>query len=269
MLHMMSAAAKGIGYLGYKGYTTTRSGARFHVGLFDGRSGELLSLIQADYLGQVRTGAASGVATKYLARKDAATVGLFGTGKQARTQLQAVCKVRPVKHVHVFSRSADRRRQFAGEMSAELGVEVVPVDQPEAAVRDQDIIITATTSAEPVFRGECITAGTHLNVIGSNFVSKTEVDAAAVKQANLIVVDCKDQARIEAGDLVPVLDVTEPHWDEVVELGAIIVGKSHGRCGDKDVTLFKSVGLAVEDVAVAARVYEAAKRQGVGRTIDW
>src|SRR5438270_8869686 len=109
MLHVLSAAAKGVGYLGYKAYTTSKSGARFHVALFDGRTGELLSLMEADYLGQVRTGAASGVATKYLARPDASTVGIFGTGKQAKTQIEAVCAVRPVKRVHVYSRSKENR----------------------------------------------------------------------------------------------------------------------------------------------------------------
>src|SRR5205085_7693260 len=139
-----------------------------------GRSGELVALIHADYLGQVRTGAASGVATKYLARPEAASVGLYGTGKQARTQLLAVCKVRPVRRVQVYSPNAEHRRQFAAEMSRECGTEVMPVDQPEAAARDLDIVITATASREPVLCGDWLADGTHLNVIGSNFLSKAE-----------------------------------------------------------------------------------------------
>src|SRR5438445_606856 len=116
-LHVMSAAAKSLGFAGYKAYSTSRKGTHFHVGLYDGKTGALVAMIQADYLGQVRTGAASGIATKYMARPDAATVGIYGTGKQARTQLQAVCKVRKVSRIHVYSRSEQNRRQFAEEMS--------------------------------------------------------------------------------------------------------------------------------------------------------
>jgi alanine dehydrogenase len=269
MLHVMSAAAKGVGFLGYKAYTTMKAGAHFHVGLFDGRTGELLALIQADYLGQVRTGAASGVATRHLATPQAALVGSFGAGKQARTQVQAVCAVRPVKRVTVYSRSAERRQRFAEEMSRVCGVEVVPVDRPERVAEGQDIVITATNATEPVLRGEWIADGTHLNVIGSNFLSKAEVDVAAVRRANRVVVDSKEQAKLEAGDLVPAVEAGVLHWKDVVELGAVLVGKAGGRTGPADVTLFKSVGLAIEDVVTAARVYEAAKEKGVGREVKW
>jgi alanine dehydrogenase len=268
MLHTMSAAAKGSGYLGYKAYTTTKHGARFHVGLYDGRTGELLALIEADYLGQVRTGAASGVATKYLARLDPATVGLFGAGKQARTQLQAVCAVRPIKRAHVYSRSDESRRRFADEMGAACGVEVVPVDRPEQAAAGMDVIFTATSATEPVLRGEWVGDGTHLNVIGSNYLSKSEIDVETVRRSKLITVDSKEQAKLEAGDLVPAVEQGVLHWSDVVELGAVMVGKAAGRGGPADVTLFKSVGVAIEDVMTAARVYAAAQEQGVGRKID-
>jgi alanine dehydrogenase len=269
MLHVMSAAAKGVGYLGYKAYTASKHGARFHVGLFDGRTGELVALMAADYLGQMRTGAASGVATKYLANPEAAMVGLYGAGKQARTQLQAVCAVRPTKRVAVFSRSPESRRRFADEMSAICRVEVVPVDRPELAARGQDIIITATNATEPVLRGEWIEGGTHLNVVGSNFLSKAEIDVATVRRANRIVVDSKEQCKLEAGDLAPAVEAGVIHWSDLVELGAVLVGKAPGRGGPADVTMFKSVGLAIEDVFTAALVYAAAKEQGVGQTINW
>jgi ornithine cyclodeaminase/alanine dehydrogenase-like protein (mu-crystallin family) len=269
MLHVMSAAAKGLGYLGYKAYTTSKRGARFHVALFDGRSGDLLALMEADYLGQMRTGAASGVATKYLANPQAATVGVYGTGKQARTQLQAVCAVRPIRRGSVYSRSEENRHRFADEMTRECGVEVVPVDHPEAATRGQAIVVTATGATAPVLRGEWIEEGAHLNVVGSNFLSKTEIDIDTVQRANLVVVDNKEQAKLEAGDLVPPIDGGILRWPDVIELGAVVVGKAPGRGGPTEVTLFKSVGLAIEDVATAARVYEAARGQGVGRQIDW
>ena len=269
MMHVMAAAAKSVGYLGYKVYTTSKQGARFHVGLFDGRTGELLALVEADYLGQMRTGAASGVATRHLANPDAARVGCYGAGKQARTQIMAVCAVRPVRRVMVYSRSAENRRRFAEDMSRECGVEVVPADRPEDAARGQEIIITATAATEPVLRGEWIERGAHLNVIGSNFLSKAEIDVAAVRRATRVVVDSKEQAKLEAGDFVPAIDAGVLHWAEVVELGAVLVGKTPGRGSPSDVTLFKSIGLAIEDVVTAGRVYEAAKGHRVGRTIDW
>ncbi len=200
MLHVMSASAKTLGAMGYKAYTTSRKGAQFHVGLFDSKTGELKALMQADYLGQVRTGAASGVATQYMARPDTQEVGLFGSGKQARTQLIAVCKVRRVNRVQVYSPNEERRRRFCAEIEKEVGCEVQPVPRPELAGQDKDIVITATTSREPVLYGDWLSEGTHLNVVGSNFITKAEVDVVAVRRCENIVIDSKDQGRLEAGD---------------------------------------------------------------------
>jgi len=267
MLHMMSAAVKGVGYVGYKAYATSKTGAHFQVGLFDGRTGQPVALMQADYLGQVRTGAASAVATRYLARGDAATLGVYGAGKQARTQVLAVCAVRQIKRVRVFSRSDHNCRRFADEVSKECGVEVVPVDRPELAARGQQIICTATNAAEPVLRGEWIEPGTHVNAVGTNFLGRAEIDVAAVKRANLITADSKEQGKLEAGDLAAAVDAGAIHWSDVVELGAVLIGKAPGRNNTDEVTVFKSVGIAIEDVVVAARVYEAAKERGVGQEV--
>jgi ornithine cyclodeaminase/alanine dehydrogenase-like protein (mu-crystallin family) len=269
MLHVMSAASKGVGMVGCKAYTTTRRGAHFHVSLFDGKTGNLLALIQADFLGQVRTGAASGVATQYMARPDASEVGLFGTGKQARTQLLAVCKARKIRHVSVYSPNDEHRRRFAQEMGPACGCEIEPVNRPEMAAEDKDVVITATTSREPVLYGNWLAEGTHLNLIGSNFLAKAEVDIVAVRRCESIVVDSKDQARLEAGDFVQALEEGAIHWADVHELGQVIVGRYTGRAHPQDVTLFKSLGIALEDVAVAARVYARAQEAGVGRVIEW
>jgi ornithine cyclodeaminase/alanine dehydrogenase-like protein (mu-crystallin family) len=269
MLHAMSAASKTLGYLGYKMYVTTRKGSHFHVGLFDGKSGELLSLMRADFLGQMRTGAASGLATRCMARADAQTVGVFGAGKQARTQLLAVAKVRQLTKIWVCSPSEEHRRRFANEMERELGIPVEPVAQPQFAATNQDIVITATTSREPVLHGDWVTPGTHLNVIGSNFLGKAEIDAATIRRCAVIAVDNKDQARLEAGDFVKALEDGLLHWSDVTELQAILIGRRSGREHPEDVTLFKSVGIALEDVAVAGRIYEAAKAAGLGREIPW
>src|SRR5438874_12742400 len=225
--------------------------------------------MQADCVGQMRTGAASGVATEYMARPDASEVGLFGSGKQARTQLQAICKVRKIRRVQVYSPNEERRRHFAAEMCELCQTDVEPVPRPEMAAEDKDIIITATTSREPVLNGHWIAEGTHLNVIGSNFLTKAEIDAVAVRCCNSIVVDSKDQARLEAGDFVQALEEGSIHWADVHELGQIIVGRYTGRAHPQDVTLFKSLGIAVEDVAVAATVFARAQAEGVGKVLDW
>jgi ornithine cyclodeaminase/alanine dehydrogenase-like protein (mu-crystallin family) len=269
MLHIMAAAAKSLGFMGYKAYATGRKGANFHFALIDGKTGALLSIMQADYLGQVRTGAASGIATEYMARPDASEVGLFGAGKQARTQLQAVCQVRKIERVQVYCRNEENRRQFAAEMSELCKTDVTPVPRPELATEDKDIVITATTSREPVFNGHWIAEGTHINAVGSNFLGKAEIDAVTVRRCESIVVDSKEQARIEAGDFVQALEDGSIHWADIHELGQVIVGRYTGRAHPQDVTLFKSLGIAIEDVAVGARVYQKAQAAGLGRTIDW
>jgi ornithine cyclodeaminase/alanine dehydrogenase-like protein (mu-crystallin family) len=269
MLHVMSASAKTLGIMGYKAYTTSRKGTHFHVGLYDGKTGALMALLQADYLGQMRTGAASGVATQYMARPDASEVGLFGSGKQARTQLQAICLVRKIRRVQVYSPNAERRSRFAHEMRAVCQTEVEPVPRPEMAAEDKDIIITATSSREPVLNGHWIAEGTHLNAVGSNFLAKAELDAVAVRRCDSIVVDSKDQARLEAGDFVQALEEGSIHWADIHELGHVIVGRYTGRAHPQDVTLFKSLGIAIEDIAVAARIYAMAQASSVGRLIDW
>jgi alanine dehydrogenase len=267
MLHVLPAAARTMGAIGFKAYTTGRFSAQFHVTLYDPKTGQMTALIQADYLGQMRTGAASGVATKKLARPDATTLGLYGTGKQARTQLLAVCKVRSVKRVHVYGRDEERRRRFAEEMTRECGTEVVPVAAPDEAAKGLDIIITATTSREPVLFGEWISEGAHLNVIGSNFLSKSEIDADVLRRATLITVDSKEQARLEAGDFVAALKEGTLDWQDVYELSHVLIGRYPGRQSPQDITLFKSLGLGVEDIAVGVKVVELARQRRVGREL--
>lgn len=269
VLHVMSAAAKTLGVMGYKAYATSRKGANFHVGLFDGKTGELTAILQADYLGQMRTGAASGVATKLLARPEAATVGLYGTGKQARTQILAMCKVRPIKHISVFSRSDDNRRKFCAEMTPLCQCPVEPAAKAEDAAVGKDIVCTATSSREPVLFGDWLSEGTHLNIIGSNYLSKAEIDVAVVRRANTIFVDSKDQAALEAGDFRQARDDGALQWGQVRELSELIAGRAPGRQAADHITLFKSLGLAIEDVATAARVLAKAKEAKVGRWIEW
>lgn len=269
MLHVLAAAAKTLGIMGFKAYSTSRRGAQFVIGLYDGKTGNLDAILQADYLGQVRTGAASGVATQYMARPEAQDVGLFGTGKQARTQIWAVSKVRKLRRVQVYSPNEERRRQFAREMSQVCECDIEPVSRPEQAAQQKDIVITATTSRDPVLNGQWLAEGTHLNVIGSNFLAKAEVDVETIRRCKTIIVDSKEQARLEAGDFVQALEEGLIRWSEVHELGQVILGRYAGRMHPQDITLFKSLGIGLEDIAVAARVVTRAREKGLGRTIDW
>jgi ornithine cyclodeaminase/alanine dehydrogenase-like protein (mu-crystallin family) len=154
-------------------------------------------------------------------------------------------------------------------MSEICRTEVEPVERAETAVHNKDIVITATSSREPVVNGHWIAQGTHMNAIGSNFLGKAELDVLTVRRCKSIVVDSKDQARLEAGDLVQALEEGGIHWADVHELGQVVVGRYVGRAHPQDVTLFKSLGIGLEDVAVAARVYAKARAEGVGRQLEW
>jgi alanine dehydrogenase len=268
MLHVLPAAIKTLGAIGFKAYTTTKQGARFQVTLFDPKTGAMAAIIEADLLGQFRTGAATGVATKKLARADAATLGCIGTGKQARTQLLAACKVRNLKSVKVYGRNEERRKSFAAQLSAETGVEHVPVDSAEAAVREQDIVITATSAREPVLQGAWLAEGAHVNLVGSNFLSKSESDAEVFRRAALVTVDSKEQAKLEAGDFLAALNAGVLQWSDVFEFAPVLVGRYPGRNSAHDITIFKSLGLGIEDVALAVKIVELAGKQNIGRRLN-
>lgn len=269
MLHAMHAAAGYLGVAGAKVYSTTKAVAVFHVLLYDAASGRLLAMIEADHLGRLRTGAASGVATELMARPDSTTVGLFGTGRQAVTQLEAVLAVRRISRVEVCSRDADRCAAFADEMSGRLDVEIAPALRPDMAVMEKDIVITATSAKSPLFDGNLLTEGVHLNVVGSNFLRKSEIDVTTVRRADVIVCDSVEACRHEAGDFVASIEAGVMSWENVHDLSAVVTGNATGRATPDDVTLFKSVGLAIEDVALGYEVYQRAQDAGVGRELPF
>ena len=268
-LHTMSAVAQYLGCAGWKAYTTTSHGARFHVGLYSTKTAELTALIEANYLGQLRTGAAGAVATECMARPDAKVVGLFGSGRQARTQLKGVCAVRKIELVEVYSRDEERCRQFAELMSEWCNTKVVPSRNPDEVAAEKDIVICATSSRTPLFEGRVLDEGTHLNVVGSNFLNKAEVDAKTVQRADTIVCDSIEQCRLEAGDFVDALEAGAVEWSNMRELADVVAGRETGRKTAESITLFKSVGLAIEDVALAARLVELAEKEGLGRRLPF
>jgi alanine dehydrogenase len=267
VLHYMAASDSEAGYFGMKIYSTSPSGARFVVPLYNTQTGELVAMIEADYLGQMRTGAASGVATRYMARQNARILGIIGTGLQARAQLEAVVSIRKFETIRAFGRDKTRRETFANEMSQKLGIAVAPVDSAERAVKDSDVIITMTSSVKPVVDGKWLDPGVHINAAGSNWPHKAELDAKAVLWCDVIAADSVEQAKIEAGDLIQAFDGDESKWGQVRKLSEIVAGKIKGRTDDREITLFKSVGLAAEDIATAARVYELARERKIGREV--
>jgi ornithine cyclodeaminase/alanine dehydrogenase-like protein (mu-crystallin family) len=268
-LHTMSAVASYLGYAGWKAYSSTSHGARFHVGLYSIKSGELVAMIEANHLGQLRTGAASAVATECMARPDAKVVGLFGSGYQARTQLKGVCSVRKIELVEVYSRDAERCRQFADLMSEWCNTKVVPSRNPDEVAAEKDIVICATSARTPLFEGKSLDEGTHLNVVGSNYLNKAEIDAKTVHRADTIVCDSIAQCRLEAGDFVQALEDGAVEWSNMHELADVVAGRETGRKTADCITLFKSVGLALEDVALAARLLELAQHEGLGQPLPF
>ncbi len=266
-LHYMAAADSAGGYMGLKIYTVSPSGARFLVPLFGATTGEMVALIEANYLGQVRTGAASGVATRVLAREDASIAGIVGTGLQARTQLEAVALARKLEGVRAYSRDVGKREQFAKEMTQRLGLPVAAVSSAEEAVRGSDIVITSTTSTKPVVEGRWLAPGTHVNAIGVNFAEKREIDAEAVRRCDVIAADSVEQSKLEAGDLIQAFAEDASRWASVREIADIATGKMPGRTNRDQITMFKSNGIAIEDIVVAGKIYEMARERGMGREV--
>ncbi|MFO0937026.1 MAG: ornithine cyclodeaminase family protein [Gemmataceae bacterium] len=267
MLHVLPAAAKTLGALGFKAYTTGKFGAKFHLNLYDPKTGDPTAIIEADYLGQVRTGAATGVATKKLSNPDARIVGILGAGKQSRTQLEAIGKVRTISEARVFSPTAERREAFAKEMTERCGFAVRAVETAEEAVQEASIVATATTAREPILKGAWLSEGCHVNLAGSNFLSKAEADSELFRRAAIVVADSKDQAKLEAGDFVAPMKAGIFGWSDVTDLCHILTGRYPGRTSHDDITIFKSLGLGIQDIAVGVKLIDLARQKNVGREV--
>lgn len=264
-LHIMQAGAPGLNLIGYKAYYATPKGIRYHLHLYDAASGKLTAIIEASYLGLVRTGAASGVATRLLARKDAAVVAMIGAGKQAIAQLEAVCSVRSVREVRVYNRTPERAQRFCEIMGSRLrGTTLRAVPTAADAVHGAAIINVITKAASPVLLGEWLEPGQHVNAAGSNSLTRRELDEAAVKRCACVVVDSRTTARRECGDLLPIVEKGFADWDVLPELGELIVGRVPGRLAEDDITLFESQGMAVQDLYVGHRILALARERGMG-----
>ena len=269
--HFMAAADGEQGVFGYKAYPSFAGpgGAKMMMMLYDYETGQLLACMEAGRLGQIRTGAASGLATRYMARCAASTVAVIGSGFQARTQLEAVCAVRSIGEARVFSRRQERREDFAQRSSERLGVDVQPAESAQECVEGADIVIAITSAREPVVLGDWLAPGAHVNAAGGNHWLRREIDEAAVLKSELIVVDDLEQARIECGDLMWLEARGTFRWDMAHELQEVVAGRVPGRLSQEGVTLFESMGVALEDIAAADLVFRKAREQGIGQELPF
>ena len=257
-LALMGAADRGLGLAGSKTYAATSSGAAFVVTLFD-ESGALLAVLEANILGQLRTGAASGVAAKFLAREGAASLGIIGCGFQAETQVACIRAAVPtIERVVAYCRSEERLEEFCDRVATEAA------ETHAEAAQSRDVVVTATTSRDPVLRGEWLEPGALVCAIGANDPGRRELDNVVLERAAFVCCDSKDQARIESGDLIEPVESGVLDWLEVHELQEVVAGEVIGRASPDDIVVFKSNGLAEWDVALAAAAVDRARERGVG-----
>ena len=256
MLAHMTAALHEQGVFGFKTYSIVAGKYQFFVLLYSVETGDLLAVFEAASLGRLRTGAASGVSAKYMAREDSAEVGILGSGFQAGAQLEAICSVRPITRAGVYSPNEEHRTGFARRMVETLGIEVRAVDEPREVVESADILVTITNSPTPVFEGEWLKPGTHVCAVGGANEYVTELDDATIRRADFIAVDSIAQAKVECGELLMPTSRGLLLWEQVSEFWQVVGGVKAGRRGDEDITLFKSLGMAMWDLAAAKVVYE-------------
>lgn len=269
MLSVMGGGLFHQGLLGVKTYTVVKGAYSFQVSLYDANTGELLLYTQANRLGQLRTGATTGVAVKHLANPEDATVGIIGTGGQAPTQLEALSKVRGIKKIKAYSRTQERREEFARRMTDTMGVEVSAVTSNEDAVRDCDIVLCIAATMDPVVEAAWLKDGSTLIGAGPTTWRAREVDEAVITRAGKLIVDSTEQAAIEAGDLCSAVDKGIIQWSKVHELRHVVSGAVTGRDSNDQVVYAKIMGTGVADVAAAKLAYDSAKAAGLGTEMDW
>ena len=269
MLSVMGGGLFYDGILGVKTYTVVQGKYSFQVSVYNANTGELMCYTQANRLGQLRTGATTGVAVKHLSRSDAATVGIIGTGYQAPTQLEAVCQVRNVQKIRAFSRTPEGRESFAETMTDSLGISVEPVNSGEAAVAGSDIVICIAAAQEPVLQGEWLSPGSTVIGAGPTTWRVREVDDATFARADKIFVDSAEQAPVEAGDMASAVDRGILQWSRLQELRQVVAGAVTGRDNPEQIIYAKLMGTGVADVAAAKLAYDRAKSKSLGLEMEW
>jgi len=265
-LHMMAGAIPG--YFGYKAYSVAAGKTRFLFYLYSAETTELVAMMEADTLGQIRTGAASGLATRLMANPDVKQATLIGAGWQAQSQLQAIDAVRQLDRVWIVNRTPERCDGFIRKMQPLVKAKLEVARSTEDAVRSSQLVTTITNSREPVLKGDWLQPGVHINAAGGNLLLRRELDDATVLKADRIVVDSLEQCRQEAGEFLGAIETGRRHWEEFAELRNVAAGLTPGRTSVSEITLFKSGGIALEDLAIGKLVYERAVERKVGRILD-
>jgi ornithine cyclodeaminase/alanine dehydrogenase-like protein (mu-crystallin family) len=257
----MAASDLELGYAGAKIYAGFHDGAAFVVALFSVSEPELVAVLEADHLGRLRTGAASAVAAKHLAREDAVSLGVIGCGRQAETQVACIRAALPaIDHVVAYCRTEESLRDFCSRVDADAG-------ESHRDPAQQDVVVTITTSRDPVLRGEWLREGALVCACGANVLGARELDNVVLERAAFVCCDSKEQAALESSDLVEPIELGALDWLEVHELHEVVGGELPGRQSPDDIVVFKSNGIAAWDIAVAARVVELARERGVGTTV--
>jgi alanine dehydrogenase len=257
----MAASDLALGYAGAKVYSGFADGAAFVVTLFDAEKPELVAVIEADHLGRLRTGAASGVAAKYLAREGASSLGVIGCGSQAETQVACIRAALPaIERVVAYCRTERSLRAFCERVGAEPG-------ESHRDAAEQDVVVTITTSRDPVLRGDWLRPGALVCACGANVVGKRELDNVVLQRSAFVCCDSKEQAAQESSDILEPIEVGTLDWLEVHELHEVVGGEVEGRASADDIVVFKSNGIAAWDVAIAATAVERARERGVGTEV--
>lgn len=267
VLHVMASSLEPLDVAGLKTYLSTRERTVFVVLLFSISRGELLAVIEGDILGRIRTGAASAIATKYLARADSSVLGVIGSGRQAYTQALAISRVRDFDRILVVSQDASNAENMVRALR-EKGLKAFRSDSIESVSRESDVISTATNSRNPFLKAEWVKKGAHVNLVGSNHPSRSEAYPDLFLRSRLIVTDSIEQAKRESGDLIEAVKQAYITWENIHELWEVVSGRVR-RQSDEEVTIFKSHGVALWDIAVARIVYEKALENGLGREVDF
>ena len=257
------------GVFGVKTFTHTANGYSFQVSLYDGDSGRLLLYAQANRLGQLRTGATTGVAIRHLAKPAAKTLGIIGAGNQAGDQLRAAAAVRDFSTIYAYSRNPENRRAFAERMTTELGIPVIPVDANREAVVGCDVVIGIAPAETPVIRGQWLSEGATVIGAGPTLLSRREVDDDAIVRAGRRFVDSLEQAPLECGDIAAAVEQGLAQWGQFYELRQAVAGVVSGRASPDEIVYCKLMGTGLADVAAAKLLWERAEAQDLGVVMDW
>lgn len=263
-----AGVAYGVKSFGFKAYGGIQRAGRYLVFVYNLETGVWEGLVEARALTEIRTGAVSAVGTQYMARDDSETIGMIGSGREARAQAAAICAVRPIKTIKVWSRSEENRQSYASDVSEKLGVKVVPVESAEDAVRDTDIVVTITSARDPIVAGDWLRKGTFICAVGATTPERRELHSDAVDRASRVVVEHLPQAQGECGEILDAVERGTMSWDEVIELKHIVSGRVPGRENADEINLFDTIGVGTEDIAIAAYAIRKARNEGAGREID-